>query len=146
MPPKIACRAPRTVAHQHEEPTWEPLLDAVGEELTAGFMWMHEETLEDGTRVQAYKHRYTRRYLYLGAGGAFARTPCDRLAPTRLDGAVEGALCSWWITSGEDDDRELIRAAIERIQSRIDMTQQRGWLEHRQTACRHVPTGVASDS
>ena len=128
MPPKIACRAPRTVAHQHEDPTWEPLLDVLGEELTAGFMWMHEETLEDGVRVQAYKHRMTRRYLYLSEGGAFAPTPCDRLAPVRLDGAIQAALCPWWILSGTDEDRDLIRAAIDRVHERIDMTQPLGWL------------------
>jgi len=33
------------------------------------FMWMHEEELEDGTRLHAYKHWETRRYLHLDHGG-----------------------------------------------------------------------------
>lgn len=32
-------------------------------------MWMHEEELEDGTRLHAYKHWETRRYLHLDHGG-----------------------------------------------------------------------------
>src|SRR5438309_2009624 len=41
----------------------EQLLDV---ELGAQFMWMCEIELEDGTRVDAYKHRWTRQYLHLG--------------------------------------------------------------------------------
>lgn len=33
------------------------------------FMWMHEIELEDGTRLHAYKHYETRRYLHLDHGG-----------------------------------------------------------------------------
>jgi hypothetical protein len=45
-----------------EAPVWEPLLDAVGELLTTGFMLMYEVHLVDGPRLYAYKHRSTRCY------------------------------------------------------------------------------------
>lgn len=52
----------------YESPIWEPLVtltpDNVGD-----FMWMHEVELEDGTRLHAYKHYETRRYLHLDHGG-----------------------------------------------------------------------------
>lgn len=50
------------------EPEWEPLLnvapDHVGE-----FMWMYAVLLADGTRLQAYKHYWTRDYLHLDDEG-----------------------------------------------------------------------------
>jgi hypothetical protein len=54
---------------QYEEPEWGPLLDAVGEEVVGDFMWMSEIELDDGRRVQAYKHRDTRRYIHLDEDG-----------------------------------------------------------------------------
>jgi len=47
-----------------QEPTWEPLLELASEHID-DFMWMFEVELEDGTKVQAYKHWWTRRYLHL---------------------------------------------------------------------------------
>jgi hypothetical protein len=129
MSSHLHCHGARTTHDQHDEPRWEPLLALLGEELTAGFMWMHEEVLDGATNVQAYKHRMTRRYLYLGGDGAYARTPCGRLAAVRVDGAVQACLCSWWLFDGNDEDRRLIRAAIEDIQSRYDMTRPLGWLD-----------------
>jgi hypothetical protein len=50
------------------EPEWEPLLnfapDHVGE-----FMWMYAVELTDRTRMQAYKHYWTRDYLHLDNEG-----------------------------------------------------------------------------
>lgn len=33
------------------------------------FMWMNSVELSDGTVLEAYKHRETRRYLHLARGG-----------------------------------------------------------------------------
>ncbi len=64
---------------QGERPDWGPLLDAVDEQLTDDFMWMFEVLLANGTPLQAYKHRMTRRYVHLDpAGAAFAYEPPDR--------------------------------------------------------------------
>lgn len=99
---------------QYDEPLWEPLLRVVGERLTGTFMWMDEEEMEDGTRLQAYKHIHTRRYLYLTEEGkAFKRAPCGRFCLQRLDFALEYALCGWWVLSGwEAEDAEAVRKAI----------------------------------
>jgi hypothetical protein len=113
-----ACRAVDSEIIQHSEPSWNALLDAVGEHLSCGFMWMHEEELDDGTAVHAYKHRSTRRYLYLADDGrAFVCTGCDRLAEIRLDWAIERALLPWALRDHcTVEDRDAIRDALERTQ------------------------------
>jgi hypothetical protein len=50
------------------EPIWEPLLEALPEDID-DFMWMGEAELTDGTTIQFYKHYWTRRYLLLDLGG-----------------------------------------------------------------------------
>ncbi|HWV85886.1 MAG TPA: hypothetical protein VNZ62_10630 [Capillimicrobium sp.] len=113
---EITCRGFEADAFQIDHPHWDPLLAAVGERLTSGFMWMQEETLEDGRDVQAYKHRHTRRYLYLTDGPrAFERAACGRFVPLRLDFAIQRALCTWWLLRGwEPEDVEAIKAAVTR--------------------------------
>lgn len=54
---------------QYEEPHWDPLLKLLAEYLVVDFMWMHEVTLKDGTRIQAYKNRETKRYIHLSTDG-----------------------------------------------------------------------------
>jgi hypothetical protein len=113
-----SCPTCESRLEQYSAPIWEPLLAVVGERLTEGFMWMHEERLADGTAVHAYKHIFTRRYLSLTADRrAFEPAPCRRLVPLRLDFAVERALCSWWMLYGwEDADVEALRDAVLRAQ------------------------------
>jgi hypothetical protein len=63
------------------EPNWAPLFFLVGP-LGDWFMWMFEVELKDGRRVQAYKHRCTRRYLHLDDDyGAYAYLGTDRQKP-----------------------------------------------------------------
>jgi hypothetical protein len=50
------------------EPVWEPLETLLGI-YVADFMWMHTVTLKDGTRIHAYKHWHTRRYIHLSEDG-----------------------------------------------------------------------------
>jgi len=47
---------------------WEPLL-ALAPDHVDDFMWMFMVELKTGLRVHAYKHRETRRYIYLDAEG-----------------------------------------------------------------------------
>lgn len=55
-----------------DAPEWEPLLD-LAEEHLEDFMWMYTAALSNGRRIQAYKHYWTRRYLFLdGDGRAYA--------------------------------------------------------------------------
>ena len=49
-----------------EQPVWEPLL-GLARIYVDEFMWMGEIELDNGTRLQAYKHYWTRRYLHLDA-------------------------------------------------------------------------------
>lgn len=59
-------------------PEWEPLLDLAPAHL-ADFMWMDSVELSDGTRVQLYKHYWTRSYLHLdGDGRAFVYVDPNR--------------------------------------------------------------------
>lgn len=52
-------------------PEWEPLLDLAPDHVD-DFMWMYAVELDDGTRIQAYKHYWTREYLFLdGEGKAY---------------------------------------------------------------------------
>ena len=75
---------------QYEEPEWTPLRDAVGLCRADWFMWMSEIELEDGSRVHAYKHVNTRRYLHLpGDGRAFAYMGDNRYREIDLDIAVD---------------------------------------------------------
>jgi hypothetical protein len=77
---------------QGDKPHWQPLLNL----LAGDFMWMFEVELEDGRRVHAYKHCWTRRYLHLDdEDGAWAYTRDGRyqaVDPSRLlHAALEGS-------------------------------------------------------
>jgi hypothetical protein len=50
------------------DPEWEPLLNFAPDHV-ADFMWMYAVELTDGTRLQAYKHCWTRDYLHLDDEG-----------------------------------------------------------------------------
>jgi hypothetical protein len=50
------------------EPEWEPLLNFAADHVV-DFMWMYTVELTDGTRLQAYKHYWTRDYLHLDTEG-----------------------------------------------------------------------------
>jgi hypothetical protein len=119
-----ACPGTWAFQAQYEKPAWQPLIDAVGERLAAGFMWMHEAELDDGSALHAYKHIHTRRYLYLTADlRAFEFVACGRLAPLRLDFAIEQAICTWWILHGwDEEDRHAVSEAVQRACDRVHST------------------------
>jgi hypothetical protein len=50
------------------DPEWEPLLNFAPDHVV-DFMWMGAIQLTDGTRLQAYKHYWTRDYLHLDTEG-----------------------------------------------------------------------------
>ena len=101
---------------QYTAPVWEPLIAAVGPRLVETFMWMEEEELPDGSALHAYKHKHTRRYLYLTEDGrAFAYAPCGGRLRMSLAHAIQEALCTWWVLSGWDaEDAEAVREAVYR--------------------------------
>jgi len=57
------------VVLQGDTPDWTALLAAIGSDLPVWFMWMFEVRLADGSRLHAYKHVTTRRYLHLTPDG-----------------------------------------------------------------------------
>lgn len=69
-------------------PIWEPLFELAPEHL-GDFMWMHEVELEDGTRLHAYKHHETRRYLHLDHGGRAFVFIWDESRPVEEDSLYE---------------------------------------------------------
>ncbi len=112
------CREPESAELRVDDPVWEPLLEVLGERLTAQFMWMYAADLPGGATLHAYKHRWTRCYIFLTEDSrAFEWTACGRYAPTRLDWAIERALCSWWLLAGwTPEDRDAIHEAVLRAQ------------------------------
>jgi hypothetical protein len=61
-----------------ERPEWEPLLNLAPDHVE-DFMWMGTVQLTDGTRLQMYKHYWTRGYLHLAEDGrAFIFVPKTR--------------------------------------------------------------------
>jgi hypothetical protein len=98
-----------------DEPDWGPLVEAVGELLAGWFMWMFEVELDDGTRLQAYKHIATRGYLHLdSASRAFAYGTDELYQRVALDLVLE-AVFSRWLASPEPTPDEVLAAwkAIE---------------------------------
>ncbi len=70
----------------------------LGERLTSQFMWMYATDLPVGLTLHAYKHRWTRCYIFLTEDGqAFEWAACERYGPIRLDWAIERALCNPWL-------------------------------------------------
>jgi len=98
----------------HDEPDWQPLYDLIGIKLADWFMWMCETELEDGVRVQSFKHITTREHLHLGADGrAFEYVPRHRYREIDRRHAIDLVFDKWdELTYGpHDDDRvALVRA------------------------------------
>ena len=104
---------------QYDEPVWEPLERAVGEDLAGWFMWMFEVQTTDYRRFQAYKHRSTRQYLNVDhQGNAYDWVDevdrRDRYAPIPLADAIELALASWERLGASAQDLADVAAALER--------------------------------
>lgn len=70
-----------------EVPDWGPLL-SLAPDCVDDFMWMFEVECDGGTRIHAYKHRWTRCYLHLSSDGrAFVYSGCGsyrEVAPLEL--------------------------------------------------------------
>jgi hypothetical protein len=106
-----------------DEPDWEPLIALMAPELVGSFMWMFPITLADGTRVEAYKHRWTRRYLYLDADlRAWGYREDGRYGLQRSVAAIlELVLSPWWERGDAEPDEVLLCwDAIERAR-RLDL-------------------------
>jgi len=98
----------------YEAPMWEPLIALAPEEL-GDFMWMHEVELEDGTRLHAYKHCETRRYLHLDRGGRAFVFIWDEDRPEDEDALYEEVDPRWLLElalAGPDERAILLRQNV----------------------------------
>lgn len=103
-------------AMEGTHPTWEPILDVLGEQLAARFfMWMFVAVLDDGTRVHSFKNSITRRYLFLDESGRGfewqqGRGHRQRPLPGLVESAFEGMGAEHW----REDDLEAFDDALRR--------------------------------
>lgn len=80
-------------------------------------MWMYEVELSDGSRLQAYKHIDTRRYIHLNsAGAAFAYESRDRYRKVDVVEVLEEVFDSLPGLAGVTDEQI---AASERAVARL---------------------------
>lgn len=107
-------RAKRGEILDEFDPNWEPLL-ALARIYVDEFMWMFRVELRGGIRLEAYKHRWSRRYLFLTEDGRCFGFRGDSLyreidVGEVFDWAV-GRTEVWWsipryteLQDGESDD------------------------------------------
>jgi hypothetical protein len=106
-------------ARQGETPDWAPLEAVLGsDELCAHFMWMFDVELTDGTILNAYKHRWTRRYLHLAPDGrAFWYVGDNGYDVVDQHTAIEGAFHMWECCRPTGSEKAALRAALRRARN-----------------------------
>lgn len=102
---------------QCEQPQWAPLKSVVGLRLTGWFMWMGEIELADRTRIHAYKHVTTRRYLHLDSSGRAFAFREGRYRGIALATAVARAFVGWEQTHPPEGDVVELGVAIRNARS-----------------------------
>lgn len=74
---------------------------------------MHEGMFADGSTVQAYKHRSTRRYLFLDdCGRSYRQAAPNSFAPFSLSDAIGVAFAGWHRVDPPDADIEALESAL----------------------------------
>ena len=100
---------------QGDNPEWRPLVELLGPDLAGWFMWMYEIELFDASRVHAYKHVATRRYLHLAEDGrAFLYRADARYREIHRQHAIAQAFTGWERLCQQPGDAEPVRAALQR--------------------------------
>src|SRR5215510_11680837 len=73
-------------------PEWEPILNLAPDHVD-DFMWMYAVELADGTRLQVYKHYWTRNVLHLdNEGRAFVYLEGKRYEEVEVDWVLSRVL------------------------------------------------------
>jgi hypothetical protein len=94
-------------------PDWGPLQHLIGEELCPQLMWMFAVELVDGTRLQVYKHRRTRRYFHLSDDGrAFTYTGNKNYLEVDQCTAIVGVFEGWEGCSPTESERGALVEAV----------------------------------
>jgi hypothetical protein len=78
-------------------PDWSALEELLGADvLCAQFMWMHDVLLDDGTVLNAYKHRLTRCYFHLADDGrAFVYITDGLYREVDRHAAIKAVFAGW---------------------------------------------------
>jgi hypothetical protein len=114
---------------RHDKPDWRPLEALLGsDDLCAHFMWMHGVVLDDGTMLNAYKHRWTRCYFHLAEDGrAFYYVTDDLYGVTddlygEIDPhtAIKAVFAQWECCKPTPEERRALRAALRAAATRAE--------------------------
>jgi hypothetical protein len=112
----------RGARRRDHTPNWAPLEDLLGDELCGHFMWMGAVELEDGTRLDMYKHRWTRCYFHLtGDGRTFYYIWRDgnmdeeaRYREWEPYTAIEAVFEHWECCTPTESERAALRTALRK--------------------------------
>ena len=104
---------------QCKVPNWTALEQLLGsDELCAHFMWMFDVVLGDGSLLNAYKHRWTRRYLHLAEDAdTFQYVGDDLYRLVEPSAAIEGVFTGWECVKPTPEEQRALRAALRRAAS-----------------------------
>ncbi len=119
-----------------EAPEWEPLIDLAAAHVD-DFTWMHAIELEDGTEVQAYKHRWSSSHLLLASGKrAFVEIVDGRYREVGGDAALlelfedEVAEFGYYFVPQNDPQAIQLKWARSATRHRISRPRSRHVIEH----------------
>jgi hypothetical protein len=100
---------------QGDTPDWAALEALLAFQLCAHFMWMFDVELEDGTRLDAYKHKWTRRYFHLaGDGRAFLYAGDHRYREIHPHAAILEAFETWEGCEPTAEEEAALQAALRK--------------------------------
>lgn len=119
-------------------PEWEPLLNLAPDHVD-DFMWMYSVMLLDGTRLQAYKHYWTRHYLHVSQDGrTFVFVPKTRYEEVNPEWLLERVLreelkpyfISYYVGQNSWPEEGTIRFARSATKHRISRQRSAHVVEH----------------
>ena len=86
--------------------------------LCAHFMWMFAVELDDGTILNAYKHKWTRCYFHLAEDGrAFYYVPEDEYCEIDPYLAIKAVFANWQHCDPTEEERAALDEASRRALS-----------------------------
>ncbi|HLN05285.1 MAG TPA: hypothetical protein VK217_03320 [Acidimicrobiales bacterium] len=107
---------------QYNTPDWRSLEALLGsDDLCAHFMWMHDVVLDDGTVLNAYKHRWTRCYFHLAEDGrAFYYVTDDVYHEVDPHTAIRAVFAAWECCKPTPEERSALGSALRAAATRAE--------------------------
>lgn len=104
----------------HDTPDWTALERLLGsDELCAHFMWMHDVLLDNGTVLNAYKHRWTRCYFHLTEDArTYYYVRGDLYGEVDSYTAIKAVFAQWECITPTAEERRALRTALRRAAAR----------------------------